>query len=79
MASATIGRPSVNIRADVATSVADATIVHTGSWRLPTSNSITRARLELSYYRAKRNGSGHSNGTGRQHDGLPRAHQQLFG
>jgi hypothetical protein len=31
MASATIGSPSVNIRADVATSFADATIVNTGS------------------------------------------------
>jgi hypothetical protein len=31
MASATIGSPSVNIRADVAISIADGTIVHTGS------------------------------------------------
>ena len=31
IASATIGNPNISIRADVATSVADATIVHTGS------------------------------------------------
>jgi hypothetical protein len=31
---------------------------------------LRERRLELSYYRAKRNGSGHSNATGGQHDGL---------